>query len=223
MSALALTSSDAASFGVAASRGDDPLTERLLAAAVEVFTEKGFEKAGVAAIARAAGVTTGAIYSRWRGKQEMMLDALDLVMRDQLEQLLSSDTTQAPDILSALGAELVVRSSRADSLIAEAMVIARRDPEFNTMLSRRMAEQEHRLALVIDDGKSAGTIDPTLSTEAIVTLCHAISIGFAMFGSIDRPLPAAEGWNAVIERLITAALPVAPDPIPSTPVPTNQE
>jgi hypothetical protein len=45
-------------------------------------------------------VTTGAIYARWSGKHEMMLDALDLVMMDQLEQLLSSDgdrtTSSAP-------------------------------------------------------------------------------------------------------------------------------
>ena len=188
----------------------DPLTDRLLAAAVDVFTAKGFDKAGVAEIARQAGVTTGAIYSRWSGKQEMMLDALDLVMLDQLDQLLSSEANRAPDILSALGAELVVRSKAADSLIAEALVISRRDAEFHTMLTRRIAEQEARLAEVIDGGKSAGLIDPALSTDAVVALCHAISIGFAMFGSIDRELPAADEWNAVIERLIAAALPHSP-------------
>jgi len=185
----------------------DPLTDRLLAAAVDVFTEKGFDKAGVAAIARAAGVTTGAIYARWSGKHEMMLDALDLVMMDQLEQLLSSDGAGVADTLGALGAELVVRSPSADALIAEALVIARRDPDFHAMLTRRMGEQEARLAQLIDDGKRAGIVDPALSTEAIVALCHAISLGFAMFGSIDRQLPAAEGWNAVIQRLINAARP----------------
>jgi AcrR family transcriptional regulator len=188
----------------------DPLTDRLLAAAVDLFTEKGFEKAGVAAIARAAGVTTGAIYSRWSGKQEMMLDALDIVMMDQLEQMLSSDSTDVADILGALGAELVVRSPSADALMAEALVIARRDPEFHAMLTRRIAQQETRLETLIDDGKVAGLLDPDLSTEAIVTLCHAISLGFAMFGSIDRELPAADEWNAVIQRLITAARPLEP-------------
>jgi AcrR family transcriptional regulator len=213
MSAVAFPSSDTTTVVVGAPPAHDSLTERLLAAAVDVFTAKGFEKAGVAAIARQAGVTTGAIYSRWTGKHEMMLDALDLVMLDQLERLMSSTTTSVPDILSALGADLMVRSSAADALIAEAMVIARRDPEFHTMLSRRMSEQAQRLAGVIDDGKTAGLIDPALSTDAIVTLCHSISIGFAMFGSIDRPLPAADGWNAVIERLIAAALPVStPNP-----------
>lgn len=188
--------------------GRDDLTGRLLAAAVAVFTERGFEKAGVAAVARRAGVTTGAIYSRWSGKQELMLDALDLVMSEQLDALLSADSAlSATDILSSLGADLVARNSTADALVAEALVIARRDPDFRDMLSRRMAEHEKRLALVIDDGKLAGVIDPALDTGAIVTLCHAISIGFAMFGSVDRGLPAADEWSAVIERLITAASP----------------
>ena len=183
------------------------LTERLLAATVEVFTERGFDKAGVAAIARTAGVTTGAIYARWSGKHEMMLDALDVVMMDRLEQLLSSDQADVTGILSSLGSELVVRSPSADALIAEAMVIARREPEFHSMLTRRIAEQEARLAELIDHGKANGLLDPALPTDAIVALCHAISLGFAMFGSIDRALPSADGWNAVIERLITAARP----------------
>lgn len=225
---MGLPSSDAATVDAAAldgRSGPDPLTDRLLGAAVDSFIENGFDKAGVAAIARRAGVTTGAIYSRWAGKQEMMLDAIGLVMAEQLDRLLAAGTTSVTDILSALGSELVVRSERADVLLAEALVIARRDPEFHTMLNRRLAEQEMRLAAVIDTGKAAGEIDAALPTEAVVALCHAIAIGFAMFGSIERPLPSADGWNAVIERLIAAArpAPAAPsDPYPS-PDPTSEE
>ena len=48
------------------------------------------------------------------------------------------------------------------------------------MLNRRLADQQMRLALVIDDGKLAGDIGPSLPTDALVALWHAISIGFAM-------------------------------------------
>lgn len=219
MSAVALPpsapSADPAGAEVGAPRAlaRDPLTERLLAASVELFTERGFEKAGVAAIARRAGVTTGAIYSRWSGKHDMLLDALDVVMSEQLDALLSADASMsAADILSSLGAELLKRPAAADALFAEALVTSRRDPEFAEMLHRRIAEQETRFALLIDDGKLAGLIDPTLDTDAIVALCHAISVGFAMFGSVNRPLPGADGWNTVVERLIAAALPPTPDP-----------
>jgi AcrR family transcriptional regulator len=216
---------DATALSSATAEAHDPLTDRLLASAVDVFTERGFEKAGVAAIARAAGVTTGAIYARWSGKHDLMLDALDVVMMDRLEQLLSSDGADVTDILASLGSELVVRSPSADALIAEAMVIARRDPEFHAMLTRRIAEQETRLASLIDNGKATGLLDPALPTEAIVALCHAISLGFAMFGSIDRDLPSADGWNAVIQRLIAAARPPAagvPVRIPTRNPPTQE-
>lgn len=220
MSAVAFPSSTAATVVTPVPVGEppahDPLTDRLLAAAVDVFIEKGFDKAGVAVIARRAGVTTGAIYSRWTGKQEMMLDAIGLVISEQLDRLLAAGTASVTDILSALGAELLVRSDAADVLLAEALVIARRDPEFHEMLNHRLLEQEQRLAVVIESGKATGQIDPDLPTDAVVALCHAIAIGFAMFGSIERQLPSADGWNAVIERLITAAQPPATNQPPTT-------
>ena len=189
---------------------DDDLTGRLLRAAIDEFVEKGLDRAGVAAIARRAGVTTGAIYSRWTGKQEMMLDAVDEVMSLHLSQLLTSlpDPT-APEILASLGADLVdpVGDPVSDAILSEAFTVARRDPAFAAMLQRRLIDQEGRLALVIEEGKVAGVIDPTLSTDAVVVLCHAIALGFTLFRAVDRPLPAAGEWNMLIERLIDSARP----------------
>lgn len=195
---------------------DLDLTEVLLRAAIDEFAAKGLDKAGVAAIARRAGVTTGAIYSRWTGKQEMILDAVDEVMSQHLDQLLTSRSDpSAPEILAALGADLVdPTDDPADAVVMEAFAAARRDPEFGEMLRRRLSDQEGRLALVIEEGKVAGVIDPVLSTESIVALCLSMGLGFTMFRAVDRPLPAADEWNTVIARLIAAALPV---PSPSSP------
>jgi len=189
----------------------DQLTNRLLGAAIGVFAERGLDKAGVAAIARRAGVTTGAIYSRWAGKQEMLLDALDLVMTAELSRLLTSDDdASVADILESLGADLLIREDATDSLLMEAVSAAHRDPEFRSMLNVRFAEQEVRLAVMVDQGKASGVIDPALSTDALVALCHAISLGFVIFANIDKPLPPADEWNAVIHRLIRSASPQDP-------------
>ena len=78
--------------------------DRLIAAAVEVFAERGYDGAGVAEIARRAGVTTGAIYSRYSGKSELLLEALDLSCVAHLEAILSTSAGSSPtDILSRLG------------------------------------------------------------------------------------------------------------------------
>ena len=193
-------------------RTSDDITDRLLTAAIEVFTERGIEKAGVALIARRAGLTTGAIYSRWEGKQDLLLDALDVVLMQQIAQLLAvGPDASAADVLGSLGADLMNREVAGDALMLEALVMARRDPAFRTTLRGRMAEEESHLATLIDNGKDAGIIDPTLSTRAILTLCQAISLGFVVMGAIEKPTADADEWNTVIHRLVTAALP-ATDP-----------
>ncbi len=98
-------------------------------------------------------------------------------------------------------------SSRA--LLLEAFVTARRDPEFGAMLDRQLADEESRLSAIVIAGQSDGHIDPTLSIDAIVTLCQAIGLGFMLRRAVDRPLPAADEWNILIERLITAVAPTA--------------
>lgn len=193
----------------------DELTDRLLQAAIEVFTDRGIEKAGVAAIARRAGVTTGAIYSRWEGKQELLLDALDVVLVQQVADLLAAGPqASAADVLGSLGAHLLEREAASDALLLEAMVTARRDPDFRELFNARVHDEEGHLALLIDNGKEAGIVDPALSTAAIVTLCQAISFGFVVMGAIDKSTAPADEWNAVIHRLISAALP-APAPKPA--------
>ena len=47
------------------------LTRRLLHAAAEVFAEKGYEKAGVAEIARRAGVGAGTVYRHFPTKEAL--------------------------------------------------------------------------------------------------------------------------------------------------------
>ena len=197
--------------------GSDELTDRLLQAAIEVFAERGIEKAGVATIARRAGVTTGAIYSRWEGKQELLLDALDVVLVQQVADLWAAGPdASAADVLESLGAHLLEREPASDALLLEAMVTARRDPDFRELFNARVRDEEGHLALLIDNDKQAGTVDPNLSTAAIVTLCQAISFGFVVMGAIEKPTAPADEWNTVINRLISAALPTpAPNPAAS--------
>ena len=190
----------------------DDITDRLLTAAIEVFTERGIEKAGVALIARRAGLTTGAIYSRWEGKQDLLLDALDVALMQQIAQLLAvGPDASAADVLGLAVVCIVLFIFAGAALMLEAVVIARRDPVFRTTLRDRMADEESQLAALIDNGKDAGIIDPTLSTRAILTLCQAISLGFVVMGAIEKPTADADEWNTVIHRLVSAALP-ATDP-----------
>ncbi len=51
--------------------------EQILEAALEVFAEKGFDRATNKDIARAAGITSGLIYHYFRSKKEVLLEAME--------------------------------------------------------------------------------------------------------------------------------------------------
>ena len=56
---------------------DHTLDEKITAAAREEFLEKGFEKASVRKIADRAGITTGALYTRYRNKDALFASLLE--------------------------------------------------------------------------------------------------------------------------------------------------
>src|SRR6476661_3001121 len=89
--------------------GPDPIGARLLRSAAEVFAEQGYAGTRVAEIARRAGLTTGAIYSRYRGKAELLADAIDASSVDELDALFSDHRFEGrmEDILTVAGGHLV--------------------------------------------------------------------------------------------------------------------
>jgi AcrR family transcriptional regulator len=182
--------------------------ERLTMAAAEVFAERGYDGAGVAEIARRAGVTTGAIYSRYRGKSELLFDVLDSTVGEHLDSILASSEHNSPaDLLSTLGSHLLDQHGDQDPLFLEAVVASRRDSELSEMVSRKLEDVGMRLAKIIEEAKSDGQIDNSIDTASIVTFAQAISLGFTIFRTLDTPTPAPGEWQVVIDRVISSALP----------------
>jgi AcrR family transcriptional regulator len=188
--------------------GDDTRA-RLLRAAADVFAERGYAGAGVAEIARRAGLTTGAIYSQFADKSGLLLEAIDSVSSHEVRAVLQGARPphdRATDILATIGSHLVETvDDGGQSLLLEAFVAARRDPELAAMLRQRIGDQDGWLAKLVDEAKADGTVDPALATDAIVTLCHSIALGFLLFRSIERELPSPVAWRGVIDRLVVAA------------------
>ena len=185
-------------------RPGDDLTHRLLHAAAEVFAEKGYERAGVAEIARRAGVTTGAIYSRYGGKAELLLEAVDHHVPDSIDNILNggSAVSSPTEALSSLGDHLLDPLDGVHALFLEAVVAARRDPDLADRLRRRVEEEDRRLGKLVDEATTEGLFDPGLDEQSVVRLAHAIGFGMLLTRSMGLELPAGENWHEVINRVI---------------------
>jgi AcrR family transcriptional regulator len=190
----------------AASPGDRT-RDRLVAAAATVFAEKGYDRATVQEIARRAGFTTGAIYGRFQGKAELLLAAIEAQSDDEFDQLFAEHRFEgkATDILTTVGSHLVTDEfDSGQALLFEAFVAARRDPEVAVMLRRVVEQRSEALTELVDEAKGTGGIDPALDTLSIVRFCHAVGLGFLLFGAIDLGRPRPEPWEVLIARLVDA-------------------
>src|SRR5262245_12367035 len=72
----------------------DPATgakrDVILRAAIDVFAERGYFNAQVAAVARAAGVAAGTVYLYFRSKDDLLVSIFDRTMRDGLARIRES-------------------------------------------------------------------------------------------------------------------------------------
>lgn len=191
----------------------DATTRRLVQAAALVFAEKGYDGAGVAEIARRAGLTTGAIYSRYAGKAELLVAAISHCLPDEFDILFAEHGFEgrAKDILHTVGAHLVTRErTPMQGVLLEAFVAARRDPEVAALLRAQFDDRRARLAALIDLGKDQGIIDPTLDTLSIVHFAHAVGLGFLAYEAIGAEHPDSQSWEAVVARVVAALDPSDP-------------
>lgn len=196
----------------------DDTAGRLVAAAIEVFAEKGYDGAGVAEIARRAGLTTGAIYSRFSGKAELLAEAIAAAGGGELDRLFAQaiDGASVADVLAAIGSHLIDSPDPTNrALLLEAFAAARRDPDVAVLLRAALEFRASELARLIDAGKADGLVDPDLDTAAIVQFAHAVGLGFVLSGTVGAETPDPEAWSDLIRRVVASVSPPSPPSPPS--------
>lgn len=110
--------------------GDDAGTrERILAAAAEVFREKGFTGTRVVDIARRAGYTSGALYGYFENRAELLAEAIAGASSENLERLLGRlDDGDPAALLTAVLDQLGEPLSESDQMLLDGVALARREP-----------------------------------------------------------------------------------------------
>jgi AcrR family transcriptional regulator len=186
----------------------EPTTrERLVAAAIEVFAAQGYELARVQDIARAAGLTTGAIYANFRDKRELLVAAMAERCTTEVVTMLDAAGDIPPrDLLAALGSRVPFRDGHR-LLLLDAVVASERDPALAEVLRDLLAQRHTRFAGLVENGKAAGAIDADIDTDVLTRFCITIALGSRVVQALDLPQPDPDHWASLIERLLDAAGP----------------
>jgi AcrR family transcriptional regulator len=181
--------------------------ERLIAAAIEVFAEQGYEGARLQDIARAAGLTTGAVYANFRGKAELLFAAIGARAGVELDGLLAASAAgDARTLLARLGDRLPARRDEP-ALLVDAIAAARRDPELAALLRDRLGRREAMFADVIDRAKHDGAVADAISTDAFARFATMLATGALLMRELDVEQPDPDDWHGLIARLLDALAP----------------
>ncbi len=164
-----------------AGRRAGPYTsESLLAVAVGVFIERGYDGTSMEDLARAAGITKSSIYHHVRGKEELLRLAVGRAL-DALFAVLDEPPAREGRAIDRL--QHVVRRT-AEVLVDELPYVTlllrvRGNTETERWALERRREFDHRMAELveraIEDGDLRSDVAPRLATRLLFGMINSIS------------------------------------------------
>ncbi len=163
----------------------EQIRTELVEAAYEVFSERGFHGASLEDISLAAGCTTGAVYSRFGGKDALFLAVLDDHIDRRLRVYLEA-ADAAPDFETAcreLGRAAVAAGRREPGwtpLLMEFWMHAARREELRAAVLERNERQIDVLAERLDAIAAREGITPSRPVAEILRAVTALARGLGL-------------------------------------------
>ena len=169
-------------------------------AARRVFTRRGYHAASLDLVARAAGLTKGAVYARFSSKAELMLALFEDRVGERAHQMgaARAGVPRSPAAVTAALARQWAELARADPgwslLVLEFRVHAARDRALNQRFSALDKRLRASIAAAMKD------VAPGTSADDLARLAMALSSGFAL----ERAAHGDASANTLYERAALA-------------------
>jgi AcrR family transcriptional regulator len=179
--------------------------ERLLDAAATLFAEHGFSGTSVAAIAKRAGVTTGAIYSNFAGKDDLFTAVVERHMKHQAEtyrELYSEGGAPAERMQRGANRWMALIAEDPDyfPLFVEVWRVGLAKPEIQRRLRKAYANLIKELATLVRDGAPT-PLEPAVATQFALIVC-SLADGLAMHKILDPRLVPDDLFGAFLRFVI---------------------
>ncbi|MBL7500701.1 TetR/AcrR family transcriptional regulator [Frankia sp. CNm7] len=194
--------------------------DRLLAAAVDLFAERGYDRVRVRDIADRAGVTTGAIYAHYPDMAALLADAAGRAVDHAVQAVAHVGHGELGDALLAAATSTAVgrRLSREQALLLEAIVAARREPMLRQALSEVMRERLDVVRGAVEEAQRDGELRADLSAGALAWFLYLAPIGLLTGRAAGMAGPELDELRTVLEAVV-AGLRSVPVAVPDTGAP----
>jgi TetR/AcrR family transcriptional regulator, transcriptional repressor for nem operon len=190
--------------------------DRIIRAAVTVFSEKGYHRATISDVVRRSGLSVGAIYTHFKNKEELFLHSCDLISGQGLDQLAIrlAPLTSSADRLRAAVAYYVETIDEFEDApgqvgLVRAWAEAGEEPGVREMLVRRRERLVGAAQLLLREGVARGDLPTWLDVDAVARGFMALLDGLLLqrieAGDRYRPEDALRHANAVLDVFLAGS------------------
>jgi AcrR family transcriptional regulator len=184
--------------------------ERLLAAARVAFARGGFHGASVDEIASEAGLSTGALYSNFDGKEDLFLVLMEREIDEHARELAEAVRERPSVSEKATGGarqwmSMIDREPDLLLLFMEFWAYGVRDPEVRPKVAARFAQMRDVLTSLIADAARELDLELAMPAEHLAVAIDAIADGIARQRLADPEAVPDELMGNVLSLLLSAA------------------
>ena len=195
---------------------EQQVRQRIITAAAEVFAEKGYQRATIADVVQRSGLSVGAIYTHFTGKDALFIQSCELISGQGLDQLairLAPLTTTA-DKLAAAAAYYVETIDEFEDApgqvgLVRAWAEAPDEPEVREMLARRREQLVGAAVMLLHEGVARGELPSWLDVDGyargFLGLLDGLLLQRIEAGEGYRPEESVRRTRAVLDVLLAAA------------------
>lgn len=178
--------------------------ERIIQTATELFAAEGYAAVSIRTIAERSGISSGAIYATFKGKADVLAEAVSASLASDLEII-------EPDMFGRPLPEVVGRQferlgdpgrRRLRLLLMNAAAAARTDPDVRERLEPLLRSRLQAWTAAYEAWGEAEGIDRDVDMSALVTSLIAMDLGLAVLDELGVGLPDAGRSALLVARMV---------------------
>jgi AcrR family transcriptional regulator len=179
----------------------------VLEAAVRALAKRGYARTSVSDIARAAGMSKGAVHYHFESKDDLIAKVLEhcaMVARERLREAWEVPGDPAEKIRRAIHEMRAIRKDGAPELrvLADLAAQALHDPRLKALMSKMFEANRKEVVDYLARSLEQIGLRPRVPVHVIPRLLLGALDGLAMHDFFD---PAHEGDDAAIEQALEAS------------------
>jgi TetR/AcrR family transcriptional regulator, transcriptional repressor of aconitase len=178
-----------------------------LTAAERLFAERGFSSVSMPRIAKASGITAGAIYKHFDSKADLFFEVVRLTVQSVPPPVAAAGSESVPALLAGIVAMYTThRLKRLRQLAVEIHSASVKHPRVRRLLRQSLDASIRQICEGVAGAQQAGILDPTVDPELLASSLMVFVMGFMHMETLLPKLVGDPKWHDFVQKRVLALI-----------------